>query len=565
MANMNNMASILQNLDDTQLQQQMQSPNGQVPQFLLLSEMQRRKKMRDEAGTPSGPPPTTTVADDIMMQNQERPNQYGQPQQQGVAGLPQMGGSMPAPGGIAAFAGGGEVEEEENHFAFGPRTKLPSGPGQMPKAMTDYFSRVKSQVKDSLAMPDKATVDDYMEKQGFAGVGRALGAARDWATKPRDSGTMFGNNSKVPPGVYSGMDGASSDLPRGEPVRIETSGTNGDKGNRPTIENPFSPEAIERAGIGGGMRGKSGIGQGIASIGAPAPKTGRNGLEVPAMPGPLDDPQMKQAQDYLEMVRQQNPDMLGPMIEAANQRVEGNQKGRKDAANMALMQAGLGMMASKNGRFLGAAGEGGMSGLKAYGDQMQQVSSRDMELQKQRDNLKLAQAEAARGNFKTAAELARDANTQALTKHGHDRAERRDDLNMIHQTRMMNFQGEKADRQLDLEERKLRSEDMYRRGMISNGAARAAGGGKAGSAESKEAKAAVSVYEKLRKEYIANRKNDYNYAANPAQLEAEAHREALKGVNEAMHPYIMRLYGGVASVAPQQKVDMTLTKDGFIK
>ena len=56
---------IIKGLPDAALQQEMSAPSGQVPQFLVLSEIQRRTDMRDRFEA-SEPQPTTTVRDQIM-------------------------------------------------------------------------------------------------------------------------------------------------------------------------------------------------------------------------------------------------------------------------------------------------------------------------------------------------------------------------------------------------------------------------------------------------------------------------------------------------------------------
>ena len=54
----------LKDLSDQQLMQQMQRPDGTAPQFLVKSELKRRKEMRDRAPAPE----TTTVKDDLVQQ-----------------------------------------------------------------------------------------------------------------------------------------------------------------------------------------------------------------------------------------------------------------------------------------------------------------------------------------------------------------------------------------------------------------------------------------------------------------------------------------------------------------
>ena len=55
----------LKNFSEEQLVAQMQTPSGDVPQFLVLSEIERRKRMRDEAQRQQGMD-QTTVAQDVV-------------------------------------------------------------------------------------------------------------------------------------------------------------------------------------------------------------------------------------------------------------------------------------------------------------------------------------------------------------------------------------------------------------------------------------------------------------------------------------------------------------------
>jgi hypothetical protein len=85
----------LKDLSDKQLYQTMQG--GAAPQYLVLGEMQRRKKMRQEAQ--SQPQQPSSVAEDIM----------APPQPQGIAGMPQAPKVQMHSGGIVGFAGGKKV------------------------------------------------------------------------------------------------------------------------------------------------------------------------------------------------------------------------------------------------------------------------------------------------------------------------------------------------------------------------------------------------------------------------------------------------------------------------
>ncbi len=102
---------LIKGLPDNVLQQQMQAPTGELPQFLLISEIQRRTDMRKKL---QEQPRKETVSDQIMMEGimaNRPPIQPQMPQQ-----MPPMPPQMPMPpmgmaqGGVVRMANGGEVE-----------------------------------------------------------------------------------------------------------------------------------------------------------------------------------------------------------------------------------------------------------------------------------------------------------------------------------------------------------------------------------------------------------------------------------------------------------------------
>lgn len=111
--------NILKSLTDEALQGEVSRPSGSTPPFLIATELERRKSMRDRyEGEKARKGKTSTVLEDIMASMQAPSASMGQPgmPQQMPGGMPQTG--MPQqtpmappeqPGGIAAFAEGGLV------------------------------------------------------------------------------------------------------------------------------------------------------------------------------------------------------------------------------------------------------------------------------------------------------------------------------------------------------------------------------------------------------------------------------------------------------------------------
>ena len=106
---------LIKGLPDNVLQQQMKAPTGELPQFLLISEIQRRTDMRKKL---QEQPRKETVSDQIMMEGimANRPPIQPQMPQQMPQQMPPMPPQMPMPpmgmaqGGVVKMANGGEVE-----------------------------------------------------------------------------------------------------------------------------------------------------------------------------------------------------------------------------------------------------------------------------------------------------------------------------------------------------------------------------------------------------------------------------------------------------------------------
>ena len=123
MANILKLQDQLKGLPDNALTKYAQNPTGEIPQYLVLGELQRRKTMRDEYQQSQAQAPQSTVAEDLaggvaqlqpMIGGQPGPQPRPTPQDQGVASLPvpdtMFQEQSMAGGGIVAFDDGGEVQ-----------------------------------------------------------------------------------------------------------------------------------------------------------------------------------------------------------------------------------------------------------------------------------------------------------------------------------------------------------------------------------------------------------------------------------------------------------------------
>lgn len=105
---------IIKGLPDQALQEEAKKPSGQVPQFLVVSEIQRRTDMRKKYQDPNQQQPQGTVADQITQEGiaSVQPQQPQGQQQQGQP-MPMRGGGMTpfmrkyASGGVVRMQNGG--------------------------------------------------------------------------------------------------------------------------------------------------------------------------------------------------------------------------------------------------------------------------------------------------------------------------------------------------------------------------------------------------------------------------------------------------------------------------
>src|SRR5690606_10966052 len=101
--------STLRQMPDQYLMQEMQRPSGRVPQFLVMSELQRRKRLRQSAQGAQADGNPTTVAEDTMQGIAALPAEnMGNIPEEGVIGM--------AEGGFLPFGGFGQDSGQRESF-----------------------------------------------------------------------------------------------------------------------------------------------------------------------------------------------------------------------------------------------------------------------------------------------------------------------------------------------------------------------------------------------------------------------------------------------------------------
>lgn len=133
----------LKNFSEQQLIQEMQMPTGETPQFLLLSEITRRKKMREAFEQEQGKEQNSTVAQDVVaaagmpmgFASQMAGNMAPQTDMAGNTGAMPQQSSMPpqrmAGGGIVALQDGGRVSNTPRLVVRGGRQFAEMGDGSL--------------------------------------------------------------------------------------------------------------------------------------------------------------------------------------------------------------------------------------------------------------------------------------------------------------------------------------------------------------------------------------------------------------------------------------------------
>lgn len=321
----------LKDVPDQFLMKEVQSPSGAYPSYLVISELTRRKRMRESALKEA---PTTTVAQDLADPGREqRQMAMAQAAQQmaapslnaGLAAAPQameslaaqdaMGTTPPemmmpaqgmAAGGMVSFKQGGDVPRFQNAgYVSDPMF------GQSNFVDQGFTGRGLSEVMDLAQQSEKDKLVSAMtlpELQEFNRSGRVPERLRSSPTTARVTSAAPEAPAAPPPPA------AAPAIP-------------------PFTMAPYRPRDI------------------------PMPV-----LPTEPTEQQLDRAAVARQAKYKEDV----PFRLGYLEKEMADRAKEMAGRRESNINEALIQAGLGIMGSKSPRFLQAVSEGGTAGLRAY-------------------------------------------------------------------------------------------------------------------------------------------------------------------------------------------------------
>jgi hypothetical protein len=448
----------LKDVPDQLLMKEVQAPSGAYPSYLVVTEMSRRKRMRDQAAKEA---PTTTVAQDLaqpsreqmmaaMAATQQRMGQQAPPPSQLVSGQgPQAqmmsqpsprlnAGIMAAPqaanalsaqdvmaaeeprrmagGGMVAFAKGGDIHYDDrgavrfqNQGAvprYGMRfEELPLYQNPPASSMGELFGNMFSR-------PGRR-VDPVTNEPIFMGEFLRRQEAERTAAAAPVAQAIFENAARSNPAIAVEMArtnpvGAAELAQRDATVAANLRNAGVSTGQQ-TPPAPAAGPARPPAAPGGG----SNTGSRLPTVNlGPMPTLSLTPITDPyeaeakglsARLAAFREPTAEEAaaarQRGGERYAQEMPFRYG-FLEKDIAKREGEMKGRKESnINEALIQTGLGIMGSKSPRFLQAAGEAGTAGLNAYRQGLKDIREGEKDILQSKTAFANAQALYDQGKF----------------------------------------------------------------------------------------------------------------------------------------------------------------------
>jgi len=352
----------LKDVPDQFLMKEVQVPSGAYPSYLVISELTRRKRMRESAMKEA---PSTTVAQDLADPGREqRQMAMAQAAQQmaapslnaaGLAAAPQameslaaqdaMGTTPPemmmpaqgmAAGGVVSFKQGGDVIHAFDglpEYMYDPTQGESSVRGIVP-----FIGNIFKPTQESIGAEERRLKEEQIREDSL----RRREDARD-----RDMSSIISNKGKA------------SD------IAVAGSSAN-------PLVTYRDPYANRMAGI-------------LDRFDRSKPPTEQD-LETAAL--------TRQAR-YEEDV----PFRLGYLEKEMADRAKEMAGRRESNINEALIQAGLGIMGSKSPRFLQAVSEGGTAGLRAYQQGTKDIRASEDLLRQSRIDYNKAQMLYDQGKF----------------------------------------------------------------------------------------------------------------------------------------------------------------------
>lgn len=339
----------LKNASDQQLMQLMRAPDSTTPSYLVVSELNRRKQMRVKQAEP----PSRSIAEDLTseenmqapmgirsLQTPEPGDEEYRPEDEG-AGIEAM-----REGGIVRMQGGGR-----------PR---PAAPGDF--YGTSMLDLERQGIDEDYERAMSGIETDFRNRQVQSGraIDDTSQAMADIRSRISSGTAPEQAIAEAMPG-YRRADESGIRQLLGLPARQETPAA------APTVvapteaARPAAPAATLPAGAAQPSTQRPGGGGGI-------------GAGRPAAPAAAAAPE---AMPTLQQNMERNLGMFPGIPQELLDRIRDSRTNegdrRREAQNMALLEAGLRIAGSNNPNFLGAIGEGAAPAAQTYAQQLSQI------------------------------------------------------------------------------------------------------------------------------------------------------------------------------------------------
>jgi len=351
----------LKGMADDYLMQHAQQPTGQIPQFMVAAELQRRKDMREQAQQA----PNTTVVEDLEQQGlaalqpppgEEAPME-GAPEQMdaGLAALPTDMPEAPsmAGGGIVAFEDGGDVAYNRAlQGSFLGRENLGNAMG----LVNQFAPDIKNLVKQAGGiLVDKITGLRWVRNPYTGELTRAENVVNNPNSgKFAELGPMGPQMSPslVPP----------SPAAMALPTTMNAVTNLGNTGGAPVAEVPIvPPKAPPVAPTEAPMRGYTPTNFNVPEVGYTPIPSADAGFDAMQRPERTAQQAMAERQGLIG----DDAGLAGLKGKLAGMEAKAAEEEER-APWMALMQAGLGMAAGTSPFALTNIAAGGIEGIKSY-------------------------------------------------------------------------------------------------------------------------------------------------------------------------------------------------------
>ena len=349
---------MLRGVDDNALIGYVQNPQGEVPSYLALSELQRRKDTRAKYQAQQAP--ESSVAEDL--EQETMPNQgglamlAGQPQMQtedqGVAGLPVDDGMYQeenfADGGIVAFADGGILKKARDYL-------LPPSPSTMRE------------------LQSKTRLSPFMGGMGDMDAYQYADPNSNYLLKKREM-------------LYRQLDmpGADKNAIYAEINALDQQTISGAGGYTPTEKPAMTDTELQAKNV-------------LAQTQPPPPVANPYGVDT-SIPRPFSVEEAMKRQEEAMKLAGVDPNFYKNQAAELLEQRDALKGERSEAGNLALIRAGLATMGGTSPFALVNLGKGAEAGIEQYTQDTRNIRAENRLLKQADLKLKEAQNAQQRGD-----------------------------------------------------------------------------------------------------------------------------------------------------------------------